>query len=485
MTTTPPHPLGFLSRLSKSIYVFKPDSAVAPKAAGTHPRLILLATWMGAQDVHIAKYLSPYRAAYPSSPIVVVRTELSDFMIPGRRAARSREFAGVIPILREAFPQLGSGGVVPAPQDDTDASSISSISTSDIADSDVSGVLVKSSAPRPELLIHVWSNGGSTALAHIRAVLKKAGVQLPRYSFVMDSTPGQFHYRSTFTAFALSFPPWLRRLLSPFLHAMVCWFWLRQNVSRIFGGAGGPLRTSAASHNTPAARAAEVRRAYIYSNGDKLIHAADVEEHAREAEALGFTVRRENFGNSAHVAHMKADPERYWRVARETFEGTPVDEDEGYTVVEAEAEAEAEVVEAEAAARALDRAAEETVSAEKAYAAAQARADAAAAAAVQEEEAAQGEKAALEEAEAAAALAQADEVVAAAEVEIEASRASLDLEAAKASDDAAAAAAAIALEKASEETASAEEAYARAKADAEAAAAAAKPKRGKKRGGKH
>ncbi|TXT11201.1 hypothetical protein VHUM_01952 [Vanrija humicola] len=407
---------------------------------------------MGAKDVHIAKYLTPYRAAYPSSPIVVIRTELSDFLVPGRR-------------------------------DETDASSISSVSTSDIADSELSGVLVKPRPARPELLIHVWSNGGGSVLAHLRAVLKKAQVTLPRYSFVLDSTPGQFHYRSTYTAFALSFPPWLRRILSPFLHAMVAWFWLRQNISRVFGGPGGPLRTAAASHNTPLARASEVRRAYIYSDGDKLIHAADVEEHARDAEARGFNVRKENFGQSAHVAHMKADPERYWRVARETFEGGPVESDEGYAVVDAAADSDADAdAEAEAAARALDQASEATASAEEEYAAAQASADAAAAA--YEES-----KAALA-AEVAAAAGEAEKVHeaeadAAADLETHRRSLDLDLEAAKASDDAEAAAAAVALEKAAAETASAEEAYAKAKAEAEAAAEAAKPKKGKKRGGKH
>ncbi|WOO79054.1 uncharacterized protein LOC62_02G002591 [Vanrija pseudolonga] len=474
MTTTPPHPLGFLSRLSRSVYLYKPD-AVAAKASSKHPRLILLATWMGAQDVHIAKYLTPYRIAYPASPIVVIRTELSDFMVPGRRTERNRQFARIIPVLRDAFPELAVGGVVPAPQDETDASSISSsVSTSDIADSEISGVLVKPPprAPRAELLIHVWSNGGGSALAALRGVLKKAQVTLPRYSLVLDSTPGQFHYRSTFTAFALSFPPWLRRILSPFLHAMVAWFWLRQNISRVFGGPGGPLRTAAASHNTPIARASEVRRAYIYSDADKLIHAADVEAHAREAEALGFTVRRENFGKSAHVAHMKADPERYWRIARETFEGPPTESElEGYAVVDA-------VADAEAAARALDKAAEETVSAEQAYAAAQASADAAAAA-YEEAKAAEVVAAAEEEVKV-------DEVVEAVAVAEHTHHATLDLEAAKASDDAEAAAAAIALEKAAASTASAEEAYAKAKADADAAAAATtKPKKGKKRGGKH
>lgn len=475
MTTTPPHPLGFLSRLSRSVYLYKPD-VVAAKAPSKHPRLILLATWMGAQDVHIAKYLTPYRAAYPSSPIVVIRTELSDFMVPGRRTERARQFARIIPVLRDAFPELAVGGVIPAPQDETDASSVSSssVSTSDIADSEISGVLVKPPprAPRAELLIHVWSNGGGSALAALRGVLKKAQVALPRYSFVLDSTPGQFHYKSTFTAFALSFPPWLRRLLSPFLHAMVAWFWLRQNISRVFGGPGGPLRTAAASHNTPAARASEVRRAYIYSDADKLIHAADVEQHAREAEALGFTVRRENFGKSAHVAHMKADPERYWRIARETFEGAPTERElEGYAVVDA-------VDDAAAAVRALDKAAEETVNAEQAYAAAHASADAAAAA-YEEAKASELVAAAEEEVEV-------DEVVLAVAEAEHAPHVAIDLEAAKASDDAEAAAAAIALEKAAASTASAEEAYAKAKADAEAAAAAtSKPKKGKKRGGKH
>jgi hypothetical protein len=49
----------------------------------------------------------------------------------------------------------------------------------------------------------------------------------------------------------------------------------------------------------------------------------DVEEHAREAAGEGgFTVELVRFEGSAHVGHMRRDPERYWRTIEGVWFGT-------------------------------------------------------------------------------------------------------------------------------------------------------------------
>lgn len=282
------------------------------------PGLILLGTWMGAAPKHIQKYTDAYRHLFPSSPILLLRSEPTDFMKP--RAAR--ENLRPAARLLEAYAQ---NPLVPLPVPTLPSSGVSSElleKTGLAADGSDKKERERSDAGGP-MLVHVWSNGGSNALWSVR---RQSSI-FPRYKLIMDSCPGQFHYRATYTAFSLTIPyPWLRRLLAPLLHALCCWFWLRlrlPTLSRFIGGEGrgGPLRLSADSHNDPKLLGTDLGRSYIYSDEDALVPSADVEEHAREAEKNGFKVRMEKFRGSQHVAHAKKDPERYWRTVRETWNG--------------------------------------------------------------------------------------------------------------------------------------------------------------------
>ena len=46
----------------------------------------------------------------------------------------------------------------------------------------------------------------------------------------------------------------------------------------------------------------------------------DVEDHADDAEARGWVVRREEFGGSMHVAHARVDEGRYWGIVKAVFD---------------------------------------------------------------------------------------------------------------------------------------------------------------------
>jgi len=77
-------------------------------------------------------------------------------------------------------------------------------------------------------------------------------------------------------------------------------------------------------------------RTYIYSKQDAMIDWRHVEKHAADAATGGdnnsnnkksdgssrvkIPCRLEMFHGSGHVAHMRHDPERYWRVVTETWE---------------------------------------------------------------------------------------------------------------------------------------------------------------------
>ncbi|KZV94250.1 hypothetical protein EXIGLDRAFT_522641 [Exidia glandulosa HHB12029] len=61
-------------------------------------------------------------------------------------------------------------------------------------------------------------------------------------------------------------------------------------------------------------------RAFIYSAGDNIVLAKDVEEYVAEHQALGLDARAEKWADSPHVGHAKADPVRYWRIVHETWQ---------------------------------------------------------------------------------------------------------------------------------------------------------------------
>ncbi|KAK3293751.1 uncharacterized protein B0H64DRAFT_419411 [Chaetomium fimeti] len=305
-----------MTKLSESVYIYRPETptpASSPTDATSPPqkrvpKLIILATWMGARDLHIAKYLVQYQALYPTAPILLLRSEPRHFLRPG---GNPRDFAPAAPFVRNIFPNLGVPG-----RDDTDET--------------------KPTNPEPELLLHAWSNGGAASLLHLRTALAVSApgtapagggspATLPRYTLVLDSSPGRFRYGAGYLAFSAGLPRgWAARwLAAPFLHALCLSYWVRHTL--LGRGRTGPMAALARALNDAGARRAEVRRTYVYGPADRLVHWRDVEDHAEEAVRGGFAaVRRERFEAGEHVAHLRVDAGRYWRVVRETWEGMEI-----------------------------------------------------------------------------------------------------------------------------------------------------------------
>ncbi|KAK1751150.1 transmembrane protein 53 [Echria macrotheca] len=293
-TTTPPSeaPLGFMTKLCPEAYHYRPPPTDAPAlristASGspTPPRMILFFSWMGARDIHIAKYLRPYQAMYPSAEILLIRCDLLHFMRPAKTLSDIKQFA--VPIIRAAYPP-------------------SSSSTNE-----------DPKQTQPQLLVHLFSGGGSYMLALLRTALAPT---MPPHTLVMDSAPPQFRYWGSYLAATGGWSTWSKRLLGPFVHLLCAWWWVNHRIFNARGG--GQLGRVAAIHNEREGRAnSEVRRAYIYGPGDKLVRCEDVEWHAADARSKGFQVRLERFEGTVHVAHVRGDGQRYWRITKETWEG--------------------------------------------------------------------------------------------------------------------------------------------------------------------
>ncbi|KAK3390617.1 hypothetical protein B0H63DRAFT_390608 [Podospora didyma] len=283
-------PLSFMERLSPQVSIYRPPASSLSSNTNNHgsPKLILLASWTDAIDSHIVKYIAKYQTVYPASQVLLIKSTTRVFFKPTRIP---EVVAPAIPAIRACFPEPSS------------------------------------STTPPELLIHIFSNGGSSSIASLYqayaadAASATGGDQdplLPAHTTIIDSAPSVYTAAEAVVFFTLGLSTIPRLLALPLIYAvtytwgvLIATGWLGfRDWTRIWGDA----------HNDPL-KNKEIRRTYIYSEKDGLINYKLVEQHADEAEAKGFEVRREKFVGSEHVAHARKDEGRYWDVVRTTWEG--------------------------------------------------------------------------------------------------------------------------------------------------------------------
>ncbi|RDW70764.1 TMEM53 family protein [Aspergillus mulundensis] len=263
------------TKLSSCIYIQEPD--VPADDSGDYPRTIVIAFWMNAATRSLVKYVAGYRKLAPRARIIFIRTSSTEFIL---RPTKRAQYARLAPAV-EALQTLP-------------------------ADSPV--------------FIHMFSNGGVFAVTYLLEAYQKAtGYPLRVSSTVIDSAPGTATISASFKAFSYALPKtWILNILSKiFLWTyLASFFVLGKTVGTLFG-IRDAISVARQSINDikmmrGSDKAARPRRCYIYSDADELVDWKDVETHASDAEAKGFVVRREKYAGSEHVAHMRADPERYW-----------------------------------------------------------------------------------------------------------------------------------------------------------------------------
>ena len=269
-------PLDFMECLSPIASLHKPDAAPDPAS----PKLIFIFSWMAAQDAHIAKYVAGYQALYPSSPILLVRCPLEHTVLG---AKPRREVSPAVSALRSILPQDGG-----------------------------------KRGEDPEMILHLFSNGGCTMFQHFMDVFgagDAAEATLPRHVCVMDSCPGSFDWMRTHRAISQPFPAWARPLMHLVIVLQIATSFFVEPVGTS-GGRWGLLL------NEVHVLKVQDRRVYLYADGDDMVDPRDVERHAEEARMAGAEVETLNFGTeSRHVAHARADPERYWGAVKRAWEG--------------------------------------------------------------------------------------------------------------------------------------------------------------------
>lgn len=270
------------TRINQSVYIRTPSKTTqngSVDSNGTPPTTILFFAWMGALPRHYTKFLAYYSQIYPDARIALVISTPFDVFIRSY-AAQQRCLEPVVDAIR--------------------------------ADSD------------GRLLVHLLSNGGANAFSNLLLVYKrKTGQILPVQAIIFDSAPGQAGVRTGVNAMKYSLPThpvlkhiiWLLTLsLLVFLRLIGRLFFLENFIQKARRLLNDPQTTTLGS-----------KRCYIYSKEDKLIDWQHVEKHSVEAKRNGYKVSMDLFSGSAHVSHMRTDPERYWRVVQRVWKSTNIE----------------------------------------------------------------------------------------------------------------------------------------------------------------
>ncbi|KAK5634240.1 hypothetical protein RRF57_009954 [Xylaria bambusicola] len=278
-------PLAFMETLDPLVSFYRPPDASSTSLSGSvdhQARLIIIASWTGARDVHIAKYIAKYQALYPAAQILLLKSTTRHIMRPSLIGPSMKHAASVV---RTIF-----------------QTPISSSS--------------------PDLLIHMFSNGGSSSIANLyEQYAALAGPnddkRLPSHVTVFDSCPGDYSIPRAVTFLSVGLPPFQQLISAPIFYAWAA-LW---SVSIALGLMPDWLSHWGKTHNDTN-NMAEMRRVYIYSPSDALINYKVVEAHAVEAKAKGFSILLERYEGSAHVAHVRKDDTRYWKIVRRLMEGS-------------------------------------------------------------------------------------------------------------------------------------------------------------------
>lgn len=281
-------PLSTFTQLSPVVYLYEPAeddhsnvfSSPSSSKRSSNPKLIILVTWMSAHPLHISKYILGYQAHFPSSRILLIRSSPLDLLYRSTRTQRRWVTPAVSVIL-------------------------SSCTTTNT---------------KPELLLHIFSNGGSHQ-AHnlLRAYSEINSDTIPSHVTIFDSSPGRSTFKRSVLALSSALPSTLpiRLFLLLIIYVIISVYWI------IFVpfGIPDPIERIRQALNDRGLMKRETSRCYIYSEADPMVDWLDVEAHAQDAVKSGFVVRSEKFEGSGHCAHMRVEGgTRYWAIVKEMWQ---------------------------------------------------------------------------------------------------------------------------------------------------------------------
>lgn len=264
--------------LGPNISLLPPLQQSAQDSVAQQPSIVILCTWLGgATDRRVGKYSTGYRALYPRSTILVIRTVMMDPTVRSFAAVRAR-----LAPAREAI-----SSILRAARDEKDS-------------------------PKTALL-HMFSHGGCNTAIQFMASMAPEERELLQKCLrlvVFDCCPGDGSFGKAYEAGLLSLPPRMP-FRSTLGNAAVYGF-----ISIIQGLQATGLMLSIEDMrqelNQPSVFGSEACRLYLFSDGDRAVAPQDVVSHAKQGEISGFIVKTAHFSNAPHCSLPLEDAVKYW-----------------------------------------------------------------------------------------------------------------------------------------------------------------------------
>ena len=269
-------PFPGMNQIGPSVYSYVPLQERQDPSA---PKLVVLCSWMAAHSTHITKYITGYQSLFPTAQILLIRSEAPDIIYRSKATLRRRS-EPAIDLVRSTCAKEPSG---------------------------------------PEILLHVFSNGGShQAMNLFQNYQASVGQRFPIHAKILDSCPGRGNFKRSYLALSAPFdrqPIYLRLPSSLAVVIILCIHWILVT-SRIIEN---PIETIRQGLNDKQ-MTRETNRVYIYSDADRMVHWEEVEDHAADARSKGFAVDLERFEGSGHAAHVRVGGgERYWQIVKDLW----------------------------------------------------------------------------------------------------------------------------------------------------------------------
>jgi len=254
---------------------------------------------MNAAPKHIDYYVRKYKALYPSSRIIVIRTNTIQHLFSSE-SARRKQVKEVVDVLL--------------------------------------GFEKENGRENERLVVHAISNGGAKrSYGMMGLYLERTGRTLPMKLFLMDCTPGIPRFRRDMHA--LTFPlkkmsifksaPIYAMLFISVSAVYVCVNWLPYWVW------GQLVWAPLFLLNDPRFIGADTLKAYVYSKEDMSIDWRDVEKNARKGEEAGYRVEKKLVEEAGHAQLWKGKggEEDYWGWVKRMFEKALLEKYSGKAVV--------------------------------------------------------------------------------------------------------------------------------------------------------
>jgi len=228
--------------------------------------MIILCTWFRALPKHIAKYVDAHQQRYPHAQILVIESTVGDMMYTPYSVQRDR-LSPVVNVLK---------GIATAGH---------------------------------EILLHIFSNGGSNSAIQLAEAWRSSqSSPFPATSMVLDSCPGSPSLKLAADAVVSSSPKNSQWWVFIFAWTVVVPFVAFPTLL------GGPNVVASLRERLNDAQlfSTKTKRVYLCSSTDLMVPQEDVVSHYESARSAGYGANLVKFDGSAHVSHVMRDPSHYW-----------------------------------------------------------------------------------------------------------------------------------------------------------------------------